>query len=280
MVNCKSFQFESCDGLGRLDEPHNFLASDAIAIFLRIIAETGLPVKSFEINIVSLGTPRVPYVIPRQPVDAKRLEKHLYQQPGFIVAWENLENLRLALELTSDTLDWARDLVLHTTRLKQLSLHFTYDHSPWSINSLLSLPKIIQGLQEFSLECIRLTAEMLSTLLLHCRSNLHRLSLSHVYIDSGNWVQPLTALKSFPLLEDIAVDWPKWRRDNGIIHLHFPALDENPMVPGSSGREFELKCSKLKGKVKKKVWGARFQGRVGMDKALEVLAESMVHTQR
>lgn len=276
LVECKSFHIDS---LGEDEGPYgsNYLtASDVTAIILSIIAETSLPVKSFDVDCRDRGSVKA-FDVEARLVDAKRLQMHLYQQPAFLAAWDNLEDLRLALHLQSDTFNWARNLVSHTTRLKKLSLHFGYVMSVSFIEDLLSSPTVFQRLQEFKLGCIHFTVEMLLSLLLHCRSNLRRLSLSFIHIHSGNWVQLLTELKTFPLLEDIAIEWPKWSNDKGLYWFHFPALDDNPVVHPSGGREFELKRNKPEEEAKKIVWGARFHGREGMDKALEKLAESIVH---
>lgn len=262
LVNCRSFKIRSLGGTEDHYESEYLLPSDAIDIIHSIVAEIGLPVKSFHIAYGSRGS-----------VDAKRLQMQLCQQPGFIAAWQKIEELRLEHYLTSDNLDWAQDLVLQTVSLKKLSLHFGYDFSTSFIESLLSSPMLLRGLQELKLGCIHVTGDMLSTLLLHCRSNLRKLSLWHIYIEFGTWVQILTELRTFQLLENISVDWPTEYRNEEIFRLQFPALDNNPLVPGSEGQKFELKYKKWKGK--KRVWGASFHGRVGMDKALEVLAESV-----
>lgn len=262
LVNCRSFKVRSLGGTEEHYESEYLLPSDAIGIILSIIAEIGLPVKSFHIAYGSRGS-----------VDAKRLQLELCQQPVFIAAWEKIEELRLEHYLTSDNLDWAQDLVLHTMRLKKLSLHFGYDYSTSFIESILSSPIILQGLQELKLGCIHVTGDMLSTLLVHCRSSLRKLSLWHIYIKFGTWVQILTELRTFHLLESVSVEWPTEYRNEDIFRLQFPALENDPVVPGSDGRKFELKYKKWKGK--KRVWGATFHGRVGMDKALEILAESV-----
>lgn len=265
MVNCRSFRIQSLGGMEEYYGSEYLLPSDAIGIILSIVAEDGTPLKSFHIDFGSRGS-----------VDAKRLQMQLYQQPTFIAAWKNLEELHFEHYLTSETLDWARDLVLHTLSLKKLSLRFNFDHSTLFVDSLLSSPARFQGLHELKLGSIYISADMLSTLLLSCRDSLRRLSFWHVRIQSGAWVQILTALITFRFLEDIVVDWPKECRNEETIHLQFPKLDINPVVPGCEGRKFELRYKQWKGK--RRVWGASFHERVGMDKALEVLVETVEDT--
>ena len=265
MVNCRSFRIQSFGGMEEYYGSEYLLPSDAIGIVLSIVAEDGAPLKSFHVDFGGRGS-----------VDAKRLQMQSYQQPAFIAAWKNLEELHLEHYLTSETLDWARDLVLHTLSLKKLSLRFSFDHSSLFIDSLLSSPAHFQGLHELKLGSIYISAGMLSTLLLRCRDSLRRLSFWHVRIQSGAWVQILTELMTFRFLEDIVVDWPKECRNEESVHVQFPKLDINPVFPDSEGRKFKLMYKQWKGK--KRVCGASFHGRVGMDKALEVLVESVEDT--
>lgn len=55
LVNCKSFQIDNPDRVGQLYESAHLLSSDAIAIALSTIAETCLPVKSFELGLRNAG---------------------------------------------------------------------------------------------------------------------------------------------------------------------------------------------------------------------------------
>lgn len=265
LTNCKSFGIHSPGGVKEHHGSEYLLASDAIGIILSIVAEIGLPVKSFCIDLWRRGI-----------VDVKRLQMQLFQQPAFITSWKNLKELRLQYTLTPDSFDWAQDLVLHTTSLKKLSLHFDFDYSTPFLNGLLSSPIPFQGLQEFNLACVIVTIDTLSTLLFHCRSSLRMLSFRYVCIKSGTWVQILKELRNFPHLEKIVVNGPKEAGDELVhkkfIHIQFPALDKNLVVPGSQGRKFELEHSKWGGQGS--VLSASYQGRVGMDEALKILAES------
>ena len=265
LTACRSFRFHSFGGTEEHYKSRCLMPSDAIHIILAIFGETGLPIKSFHIDFQSRGS-----------VDAKRLQIQSYRQPKFIVAWENLEELRLEHCLTADTLEWSRDLIIRTTHLKKLALHLNYDETTAFLGSIISSMESFKGLQEIEFGCIHTTGEILSTLLLHCRSSLRKLSFWHVYINYGTWVQILTELRSFESLEYIAVEWPREFENEKTIRLQFPALDANQVVPGTGGQKFTLKCKKWRGK--KRVWGARYQGRVAMDKALEILAESAEDT--
>lgn len=266
MTNCKSFHIHNLGGME--DNTEYLLPSDAIGIILSVVAETGLPIKSFVVDFRNRGS---------GSVNAERLQMSLFQRPTFKNAWKTVEELRLEFSLASETFDWAKDLVLHTTSLKKLALHFNFDQSTSFISNLVAFPHVFQGLQEFKLGCANVTVNMLSSMLIDSRANLRVLSFWHVYLQQGTWVAVLEQLRgSLPLLESINVDYPKEYSNEEIVHIQFPALEDNRVIPGSNGRQFELRYKKWKGQ--KRVWGASYRGRLGMDKALEILAESAVHT--
>ena len=79
---------------------------------------------------------------------------------------------------------------------------------------------------------------------------------------------------SLPLLESICVDWLKEPINGEKIYIGFPSLETNRVVPDSNGRKFELRY--YEGREQKKVEGVSYHGRLGMDKALDILAKSAV----
>lgn len=261
LVNCKSFRIHSFGGMEEEYKPWYLLPSDAANIILGLVAILGLPIKAFHLDFSSL-----------ESVDASRVQMKPFQHLDFASAWKNLEDLRLEYHLTPDIFDWSRNLVLQTTRLRKLSLKFNFDHSISFLDSLLHSPTPFQRLQELKLGYLHITLDALSALLLHCRSTLCRLSLCHIYIQSGTWVQVLTDLKTFQLLEEVAVDWLAENRNEEILRIQFPALDENAELSGSGSRNFELKYKKWKGK--RTIIGVSFNGRLGMDNFLDILVES------
>ena len=268
MTKCNSFHIHSLGGMEEYYGKDYLQPSDAVGIILFVIAETGLPVKSFFVDFINQGS---------GSVDAKRLQMSLCQRPAFRNAWKTVEELRLEHSLTPENFDWAKDLILQTTSLKKLLLHFNFDHTTSFIGSLLAFPHVFQGLQEFGLECAHVTVNMLSSILIDSHSNLLVLSFWHVYLQQGTWVALLEQLRgSLPRLASINVNWPKEYSNDQIIHIQFPALEDNEVIPGSNGRKFELSYRKWKGQ--RRVWGASYRGRLGMDKALDILAESAVHT--
>ena len=268
MTRCNSFHIHSGGGLEEFYDWDFLLPSDAVNIILSEVADTGLPIKSFFVDFRNWGS---------GSVDAKRVQMSLCQRPTFRNAWKSVEELGLELSLTPDTLDWAKDLVLQTTSLKKLSLHFDFDHTTSFIGMLVAFPQAFQGLQEFKLGCAHVTVNMLSSILINSHSNLLVLSFWHVYLQQGTWAALLEQIRgSFPLLESISVEWPKEYSNDMIVHIQFPALEDNGVIPGSNGRKFELRYKNWK--RQRMIWGASYFGRIGMDKALGMLAESAVHT--
>lgn len=55
LVNCKSFQIDKPNGVRQLYDSAHLLSRDGIAIAFSIIAETCLPVKSFDIGLRNAG---------------------------------------------------------------------------------------------------------------------------------------------------------------------------------------------------------------------------------
>ena len=268
MTKCNSFRIQTSGGLEHDPIMECLLPSDVIGIILSVIAETDLPVKSFFVYYNNIGL---------SSVGARRLQMSVCQRPRFRNAWKTVEELDLEHSLTPDTFEWAKDLVLHPTSLKKLRLHFDFDQTTSFIGDLLAFPRIFQGLQEFRLGRANVTVNMLSSILNEACTNLRVLSFWHVYLQESTWVAILEQIRdSVPLLESISINLPKEYFNDEIVHIQFPALETNGEIPGSNGQKFELKYKKWRGQ--KRVWSASYHGRLGMDKALDILAKSAVHT--
>lgn len=262
LVKCQSCRIYS---FGADREPQhyecgNMEPSNALYIILSIITEIALPVTSFHLEFHY-----------NRNVYGTQSQLQLCQQPGLLTAWKNIEELCLEHLYTSGALDWAQDLILHTPSLKKLSFRQLFRNTTLFLDSLLSFPILLQGLQEFRFEIATVSIDVLLALLLRCRFNLRVLSLQHITIKSGAWADILTDLRTFPLLEDIEVISPAEYR-NGAIPIQFSGLEKNREVPGSEGRKFTLMFDELE--KSRWVHGIGFRGRMGMDKALRILAES------
>ncbi|MCJ1362235.1 hypothetical protein MMC16_001337 [Acarospora aff. strigata] len=265
LVNCRSFHIY---GAHAGEEPYEsdwLTSSDAIAIILTIIAETSLPIKSFYVDFREGGTGRV---------DAKRLHALQYQKPGFRTAWAHLQELCLEHSMTLDNFDWTMELVLCATNLQKLSLEFEFDHSTSFIDRLSSTDSFPK-LQELKLSCADVTVELISRFLLRFRDSLRALSFRHVIIDDnsgGTWIPILSNLRSnLPLLESICVHQLKDFKLGDKDRIMFPALSDNPVVPGSQGGRFNLISKKFRGSPR--ILGVSYCG-PRMDVALEILARS------
>ena len=262
IVNCKSFQIR---GIGELEgefSPKCLLPSDAIGIIFETVAEHRLPIKSFQICFGSGN------------VEAQRMQIYRCEQSTFLAAWENLEELSLEHGLTEKTVDWARNLVLHTENLKKLSLQLGYVHSSTFIEGLLTSASHLQNIQEFELARMEVSADMLSKLLLRSRPSLRMLSLRLVFTNSGTWVEVLTKLMTFPLLDTIVFQCLCQSAGTDNVGVTFPALTDDPVVPGSGGQKFQLTYPH-----KQKPWTfeeVSFKGRSGMKMALQTLSELAV----
>ena len=268
MTKCKSFRIYSFGGMEDDPAMKYLLPSDVVGIILSMIAETDLPVKSFFVDFRNRGF---------SSVDAKRLQMSLCQRSTFRKAWKSVEELNLEHSLTSETFGWAKDLVLYATSLKKLSLQFDFDYTTSFIADLLAFPRVFHGLQELRLGSANVTFNMLSSILNEACTNLRVLSFWHVYLQEGTWVAILEQLRdSIPLLESISINWPKEYINDEIVHIQFPALETIKEIPGSNGQKFELKYKKWK--KQKRVWAASYHGHLGMDKALDILAKSAMHT--
>ena len=264
LVNCRSFH------IYRDHEAEDFYMSDCltpsdvVAIILNIIAETSLPVKSFCVDFRKWGTGKV---------DAKRLHFSQYQNPEFGTAWAHLQELSLEQTMTPDTFNWAMELVLRAINLQKLTLKFEFNHSA-SFVDRLSSADTLPGLKELKLSCFYVTVEILSRLLLRFRSSLRALSFWHVSIQAGGtWMSVLRMLRSdLPLLESICVNHLKEFEPGEKGRIMFPALSENPVVPGSQGRDFSLVSKRFRGEPR--IFGVSYSG-PEMDVALEILARSV-----
>lgn len=261
LVNCRSFRI-CCDqeeeGSYKSDYP---TASEAVAIILTMIAETGLPVKSFSVDFKNGH---------RAALQLRRLRDLQFSKPEFKTAWSHLQELSIAPTSTFDPLEWAVDLVTYAIGLQMLKLNLRSDVDTWFIRNLshtATLPK----LQELKLSYSRVPAEVMSKLLLRFRGSLRVLSFQVVLIQSGGtWVSVFKQLSSeLPLLESFSVlHLKEFKPEDRIM---FPALTDNPVVPGSQGRKFSLIEREYRGQPR--IFGVSYRG-PAMNAALEMLGRS------
>ena len=213
----------------------------------------------------------------RQTVDAKRLHTLQYQKPEFRTAWAHLRDLSLIQTITTDTMDWAMELVSYAVNLKRLTLEFLgHDHSRSFIDRLSSAD-ILPRLQELKISCTNITVETLSGFLLRFRNSLRILSFKHVMIDSdGHWESVFGQLgRKFPLLESICVHSLLREGRPRPIHIaFFPELTDSPVLPGSQDRWVDMGEKKFH--RTSRLFCVSYRG-PGMDLALEMLVSFLVH---
>lgn len=265
LFNCRSFQISGPHG-GTTPCASDWLTtSDAIAIILTIIAKTSLPIKSFYVDFRSNGTGRV---------DARRLHAPQYQTPEFRTAWANLRELYLEHSMTLNTFEWAMELVECAENLEKLSLVLDSDHSTSFIGRLSSTDSFPK-LQELKLAIADVTVELISRFVFRFRDSLRALSFRQVTIDDtsgSSWISILSNLRSnLPLLESICIHHLKEFKSEVLGRIMFPAIADNPVVPGSQGGRFELMSNKFRGS--RRIFGVRYCGS-RMDVALGTLARS------
>ena len=267
LTNCRSFQIliPELGGLKERYQSKGFKPCDTVHIVFEVVIEIGIPVKSFRINYFHY-----------QDLETERLQKQLYPQSKYMAAWGKLEELRFEHCPAEANLGWTQDLILHNTHLKKLVLQLYKIEVTQFLASVLHSRKSCRGLQEIELNSMGATKKIISTLLRRCRSSLRKLSIRHVGICHGSWVQIFTELRSFDFLEYIAIETVGQMENGKPVQLQFPALEANRVVPGSGGQKFALGYQEWK--EKKRVWSVTYRGQVGMVKALEMLAESAEET--
>ena len=271
LIHCRSFH------VYREYEPENdyevdcLAPSDAVAIIFMMVAETALPIKSFNVDFTEFSKPK--------KLDMKRL--HIPEFPGsqrsrFISGWGHLEELILEYTMSVESLSLTTGLVLSAPYLQKLKLGPGFeshdDESSDSFFERLSAAEGLPALRELSISGVQTTGPILARFVFRFGPSLCTLSFWHVMITSHDtWAAFFRAMRSnFPLLEHISVEHlkelqlPKTR-------IIFPLLDKDNGVPDTGGRKFDLKYKSLR--RQQMVIGAKYSG-PGVDMALEVLARS------
>ena len=198
LLECRSFQIDSYDGLQPCQEADFLTPSDAVGMVLSVIAEADLAVRSFSVKSVHGGN---------RGLDTKRLQTALSRTSQLIAAWSCIEELVLDYGATSDQHDWILHLISSAPRLRTLSLRFQ-DTGSLFMESL-SLSHSLDRLEDLSLSSTRMTVESISRLLLRNRETLHSLSFQRARIDGGGkWATVLENMKGqLPRLESLLLFW-------------------------------------------------------------------------
>ena len=228
LKNCRSFCIYNDGRPGKLYERGCLRPSDAVAIVLYIISETGLPVRSFAADFFTFCD---------YSVDISRLHLASYQKPGFRSAWSQLQELSLRQRVNRQEFDWVLDLILAAPNLRCLSLDFGSEM--WnSFFDLASSCKRFPKLQELNISSINFHNDSLFEFLFRFGDSLRILRLAHFSLDrTQSWKSVFKLLGTkLPVLETISVcflsEWI-WIERNGISGqvremLVFPGFLESP----------------------------------------------------
>ncbi|KAI9847717.1 MAG: hypothetical protein M1837_001965 [Sclerophora amabilis] len=272
LTNCRSFQIHKFGYSESELESHcrmsSLMPTDAVGTLVAIIAETGLPTKSFHLDYRKEGFGWL---------DARRLNMEPLQRPAFRTTWAHLQELSLHLSPASDTFNWVLELIVRATGLRKLSL--SCDHFPGSIGFLerVSSAVVMPGLQQLRLSVANVAATTLSRLLLRFRDSLRAVSFRKVRVQGqsdGIWISIFREMRrELPLLESFSVDhvrdFKNLKRSGD--RIVFPALADNQVFAGSQGRRAQLTWREWRGE--QRVFGVSHDG-PGMDQFLELLARS------
>ena len=261
LVNCRSFH------ICRQHQEDMFYTTDKItpgdvsAVLLTMVAETGLTIKSFILDFKRHGTGRI---------DWKRLQTVQYQVPTFRAGWDHLEELDLSFTLTSELCDLAMGLITQASNLRNLTLSIDNYESESFLDHLSRAEKLPE-LQKLHLSSMWVMSDSVSRLL-QLIGGLRVLSFQYVMLADGSWKSAFQEIrKNLPLLEDISVKRIS-DSNSDATSMDFGGIAEDPIVPETNGRRFELVRKKVR-RVEKTI-GVSYEG-PRMDQALQILGNSL-----
>lgn len=256
--SCRSFRIEdNCPGSYLASfEPRRCNSSDAIAMVLAAIAQSGLRTKSFSIELSPRGEGKL---------DMSRLDATLYKKHEFRYAWTHLQQLSLVFTIEFDAFDWIRNLITHATNLKTLRLGLDDQESETFFTHLAKeggLPKI----EKLELQSSKISKETLLTLLQHFHLSLRYLTLNEIHLESGIWSAALLEMRH--AVSRVQKFSASSLTDSGGLVL-FPTLLHHNEVLGTETRVLELVDEETESA------GAAIRyGGEHITSALEVLAKS------
>ncbi|MCJ1415618.1 hypothetical protein MMC32_001950 [Xylographa parallela] len=236
LVNCRSFRIDRTYMVENPNDPDEVGYSDAVAFLFLVIGEVGLPIRSLQLDCDPDGGANL--------MDMDRLESRDIQTPLFWTGWAHLEELVLHVSVSSNTLEWACNLVLGAPSLRKLEIgHGTNNDEEdpaffEKLHSASTLPK----LQELTLADQSSTEDFITNFIAQFGHSLRALSMNHIHnILEGKWERVLGRWRlDLPFLERISVlDLVEY--NDGLVHLAtFPSLSDDRLVPGTDGVQFKL----------------------------------------
>ncbi|KAB8199164.1 hypothetical protein BDV34DRAFT_231472 [Aspergillus parasiticus] len=220
--NCRSFTVHLDYGWNDSSERSRLGPSDGITMIMDIIAETGIPVRSFSV-----------YAHPRSSgfafndVDPRCLQFDILQDPTFINSWAHVDKLKFHHNFIPGNIgEWVASVIALAPRLKTLEIGFDYTPDAQIITTrLASGPVVLSKLQELTLtEASEMEwNELLTLLRFTCRA-LRCLKLERLQLKGGTWFPLLAQLHQFPLLQDLTLFWLSTSQKRV---LHFVSLPKS-----------------------------------------------------
>jgi hypothetical protein len=287
-VSCKSFHIYCAQAYDEttMDEKKSISHHDAISIFLQIIAEARLAIKSFVVGtFAARGTGAIAAggigVLPAVGsgwVNINKIEMDVFCQEKFRVAWAHLKELILSVELSNSEFNWAYELVTRATNLQILSLGFYNGADAGKFLDLLDSSPQILKLRDLRISRMTVKENKLLRLLRYFSGSLCALSIGCVSIQGEhcNWITILSQLAiTLPHLESIAVTKLGELDETQFRFIMFPNIWRNPVVPGTRGRSFEP-IFRRRYRNEQRLFGVRYEG-TGITAALEMLTNSAEH---
>lgn len=237
LVRCRSFHVECMyhsRDFSNLDEATYLTPSDVVGILVSIIARAGPAVRSF--NVIKPPGQDAQIDL----LDSRRVQMCMSRTPGFIAAWQRLEELVLDNFMMSHQMEWILGLIANAPKLRKLAMTFRWDTRP-------SLRRLMAAHSSWNLTSFRVslacdTQRMLLRILLLSRNTLLNLDLTNVSIlGDGTWIELLIDLQAkLSSLKSLSL-W--WLRQNGDTldeeYVTFSGLAANLIAPGSD-RQYDI----------------------------------------
>ncbi|MCJ1387134.1 hypothetical protein MMC17_010263 [Xylographa soralifera] len=202
LVNCRSFRIQREYEGDDLYDSDYLGYSDAIAIIFLVIGETGLPIRSLQLDSTSSdGTNRM-YM--------RRLDSRYIQKPQFWTGWAHLEELVLQMPLAYEAVDYTADLVLRAPNLLRLKIGHAIEVYDEAFFRRLYTASTAHKLQELDLGDQSYIEDSITKLIFRFGHSLRALSLWRIVItNGGTWASVFRRLRTnLPLLERISVARP------------------------------------------------------------------------
>lgn len=178
MINCRSFYIHGfTDQIIKSVLP---TTSEVVTLFLNIVAETGLKLQSFTVDLKG----EHPSSAARGSgwLDSRRLQDYsssMCNQPQFRQGWSHLQELHLYQDIRPGTVEWTRDLIQKAPQLRNLSL--TFDSSDESVCEKV-LDVEVPPLKDVYLDFVYITAPKLLKFLRRSQPTMQKLKLLSIHL--------------------------------------------------------------------------------------------------